>query len=408
MPLALDALLEAESMSEFNADWSYPNSIRAGAGRIAELPEACRQFGMEAPLLVTDPGLADLPMISEALTACRGAGLDCALFADIQSNPTGDNVQAGVEAYRQGKCDGVIAFGGGSALDAGKAVALMVGQDRPLWDFEDVGDNWTRVNAAGIAPVVAVPTTAGTGSEVGRASVITDATRQVKKIIFHPRMLPSLVILDATLTVGLPPHITAATGMDALSHNLEALCAPGYHPMADGIAVEGIRLIKEYLPRAVVNGGDLGARSQMLAASCMGATAFQKGLGGMHALAHPLGALYGAHHGLLNAILMPYVLEANRGAIAARLTRLARYLELDSPGFDSFLAWVLCLRKEIDIPDSLQAIGIDGGDAERIGRMAAGDPSAGGNPIGLTAEDYAVIFRNAVHGRLGLLDEGTL
>jgi alcohol dehydrogenase class IV len=387
-------------MSDLNANWNYPSSIRAGAGRISELPGACRQLGMAAPLLVTDPGLAALPMVAGALAACREAGLSCALFAQIQGNPTGENVEAGVAAYRRQGCDGVIAFGGGSALDAGKAVALMAGQALPLWEFEDAGDNWARVSTAGMAPVVAVPTTAGTGSEVGRAAVITDAARQLKRIIFHPRMLPSLVILDPELTVGLPPHITAATGMDALAHNLEALCACGYHPMADGIAVEGIRLVKEYLPRAVAEGNDLEARTQMLVASAMGATAFQKGLGAMHALAHPLGALYDAHHGLLNAILMPYVLKANREVTGEPLTRLSRYLGLTAAGVDSVLSWVLQLRENLAIPHTLRAIGISEDEAGRVGRMAVQDPSAGGNPVALTAEQYAILFRDAVNGRL--------
>ncbi|MBU6952656.1 iron-containing alcohol dehydrogenase [Hahella sp. HN01] len=387
-------------MSALQANWNYPTAIRTGAGRIRELPELCRNLGMRSPLLITDPGLKSLPMVQDTVALCRDAGLQCGLFADIQGNPTGENVEAGVAAYRAGGHDGVIAFGGGSALDAAKAVALMVGQDRPLWDFEDVGDNWTRVNEAGMAPVVAVPTTAGTGSEVGRASVITDAAKHVKKIIFHPRMLPALVILDPELTVGLPPPITAATGMDALSHNLEALCSPFYHPLAEGIAVEGIRLVKDYLPRAVADGADIEARTQMLVASSMGATAFQKGLGGMHALAHPLGALYNAHHGLLNAILMPYVLKANREAIEERITRLVRYLDLSEQGFDGFLNWVLALRESLGIPHALSAIGIDDSDAERVGAMAVEDPSAGGNPVAFDAGQYAELFRNAVHGRL--------
>ncbi|ABC32965.1 Alcohol dehydrogenase, class IV [Hahella chejuensis KCTC 2396] len=387
-------------MSALQANWNYPTAIRTGAGRIRELPELCRNLGMRSPLLITDPGLKSLPMVQSAIGLCQDVGLQCGLFADIQGNPTGENVEAGVAAYHAGGHDGVIAFGGGSALDAAKAVALMVGQDRPLWDFEDIGDNWTRVNEAGMAPVVAVPTTAGTGSEVGRASVITDAAKHVKKIIFHPRMLPALVILDPELTVGLPPPITAATGMDALSHNLEAFCSPFYHPLAEGIAVEGIRLVKYYLPRAVADGGDIEARTQMLVASSMGATAFQKGLGGMHALAHPLGALYNAHHGLLNAILMPYVLKANREAIEERITRLVRYLDLSEPGFDGFLNWVLALRESLGIPHALSAIGIDDNDADRVGAMAVEDPSSGGNPVAFDASRYADIFRNAVHGRL--------
>ncbi len=385
-------------MTDLNASWNYPNSIRVGAGRIRELADACKSLGIRAPLLITDPGLAALPMVTEAVAACNSAGLRCGLFSDIQGNPTGGNVEAGVAAFKAGDHDGVIAFGGGSGLDAAKAVALMAGQERPLWDFEDVGDNWTRVNEAGVAPIIAVPTTAGTGSEVGRASVITDEERHVKKIIFHPKMLPQEVILDPQLTTGLPPHITAATGMDALSHSLEALCSPFYHPMAEGIAVEGIRLVKEYLPRAVADGNDIEARTQMLVASSMGATAFQKGLGGMHAIAHSLGALYGAHHGLLNAILMPYVLEANRSVIEERIERLSRYLDLPEPGFDGFLGWVLEMRDRLQIPHTLAAIDIDDTQAELVGKMSAADPSAGGNPISFSADEYQQIFCQAVHG----------
>ncbi len=382
------------------ANWNYPTAIRAGAGRAAELPELCHELGMSSPLLITDPGLAGLPMTTALLDALRQSDLEAGLFSAIQANPTGENVSAGVDAFRAGGHDGVIAFGGGSALDAAKAVALMVGQDRPLWDFEDVGDNWTRVRTEGMAPVVAVPTTAGTGSEVGRASVITDSERHVKKIIFHPDMLPARVLLDPELTVGLPPRITAATGMDALSHNLEALCSPFWHPMAEGIAVEGIRLVRDYLPRAFRQPDDLEARMQMLVASSMGATAFQKGLGGMHALAHPLGALYDAHHGTLNAILMPYVLKANRSEIEERIARLAGYIGLENASFDGFLDWVLALRHELEMPHSLAEIGIDAAEAERIGQMAVEDPSAGGNPIAFDADDYRRIFEDAVAGRL--------
>lgn len=383
-----------------SVNWNYPTAIKVGPGRIDELPDHCRALGMERPLLVTDPALAALPMLEHAERACREAGLGCAVFHDIKGNPTGRNVDDGVTAFKRGRHDGVIAFGGGSALDAAKAIALMVGQDRPLWDFEDVGDNYLRVNVSGMAPVVAVPTTAGTGSEVGRASVITDESAQVKRIIFHARMLPSIVILDAQLTVGLPPRITAATGMDALSHNLEAYCSPFYHPMAAGIAVEAMRLIKEYLPQAVANGADLQARQQMLVASCMGATAFQRGLGAMHALAHPLGALYDAHHGLLNAILMPYVLKANQQAVAPRLETLARYLGLPQAGPDAVLDWVLALRKAVGIPHTLAEIGLDDAQADRVGRMASQDPSAGTNPLNLSAEQYSQLFRAAIRGNL--------
>jgi len=387
-------------LNHYRMNWNYPTSVRVGVGRISELPAACRQLGMSAPLLVTDPGLAALPMIDRALLHCRDDGLKAAVFSGIKGNPTGQNVMDGVAAFKAGGHDGVIAFGGGSALDAGKAIALMVGQNRPLWDFEDIGDNCERVNVAGMAPVVAVPTTAGTGSEVGRASVITDDAAHIKRIIFHARMLPALVILDPQLTLGLPAKITAATGMDALSHNLEAFCSPLFHPMAEGIALEGMRLVQQYLPRAVAQGSDVEARLQMLVASSMGATAFQRGLGAMHALAHPLGALYDAHHGLLNAVLMPYVLVANRERIEPQMEKMARYLNLPKPGFNAVLEWVLALREQVGIAHSLGEIGIDDTRIEQVGKMAEVDPSAGTNPIAFTAAQYSQLFTRALNGTL--------
>lgn len=387
-------------LSHYTMNWNYPTSVRVGVGRIRELASCCSQLGMRAPLLITDPGLAGLPMVADALASCRTEGLDAAVFAGIKGNPTGANVEAGVAAFKAGNHDGVIAFGGGSALDAAKAVALMVGQDRPLWDFEDVGDNFKRVRVEGMAPVVAVPTTAGTGSEVGRASVITDEAAHVKRIIFHARMLPALVILDPELTTGLPARLTAATGMDALSHNLEAYCSPYFHPMAEGIALEGMRRIKTWLPQAVADGADLEARLQMLVASAMGATAFQRGLGAMHALAHPLGALYDAHHGMLNAILMPYVLQANRSVIEEPMARLARYLDLPKTGFDGVLEWVLHLRETVGIPACLADIGIDDSQVDLVGRMAEVDPSAGSNPIIFDAAQYSYLFVKALKGHL--------
>ncbi len=384
----------------YSANWNYPTNIKVGAGRIGELADLCKSMGMKSPLLITDPGLAALPMLQPIIDSLKASGLNCGLFSNIQGNPTGKNIDDGTSWYLEHNHDGVIAFGGGSALDAGKAVALMAGQNRPIWDFEDVGDNWLRVNVDGVAPVIAVPTTAGTGSEVGRASVITDQENHIKKIIFHPAMLPGQVILDPELTVGLPPSITAATGMDALSHNLEALCSPFYHPMATGIAVEGIRLVQEYLPRAVTDGTDIEARTQMLVCSSMGATAFQKGLGAMHALAHPLGALYNAHHGMLNAILMPYVLKANRSKIESRIERLSKYMAFKEPGFDAFLNWVVSFREELGIPHTLASIDIDIEQAETVADMAVADPSAGGNPISFNAGEYKEIFINAVQGVL--------
>ncbi|MEA3003986.1 MAG: hypothetical protein QOH81_2774 [Sphingomonadales bacterium] len=378
-----------------NADWNYPTAIRFGTGRAAELPDACRALGIARPLLVTDPALAEMKMVKDALAA-TGAGLFCALHP----NPVGGDVEAGLVAWRSGGHDGIVAFGGGSALDVGKVVAFMSGQDRPLWDFEDREDWWTRADPAGIAPIVAVPTTAGTGSEVGRAGVILDEDAGLKKIIFHPKMLPAIVILDPALTIGLPPHVTAATGMDALSHCIEAICAPGFHPMADGIAAEGVRLIHDWLARAVEEGGDLDARGHMLAAAAMGATAFQKGLGGMHALSHPIGAVAGTHHGLTNAVLMPYVLAYNRSAIEPRLARLAGYIGLADASFEAFLGWIVALRRRLGIPNDLAEIGVSADDVERIAIMAEADPSAASNPLPFGADAARQVLAAAMAGEI--------
>ena len=388
--------------SSLKGNWNYPTAIRFGAGRITELADACRELGMSQPLLVTDPGLVDLPIVQNAVKVCIDAGLRCRVFSDVQGNPVETNVQAGVQAYRSGKHDGVIAFGGGSGLDAAKAVALMVGQDRPIWDFEDREDWWTRVNTAGMAPVVAVPTTSGTGSEVGRASVITDERDHTKKIIFHPKMLPAIVIADPELTVGLPPHITAAVGMDALSHNLEAYCSPLYHPLAQGIALEGIRLIKDWLPLACQDGANLEARTHMMAASTMGATAFQKGLGAMHSLSHPCGSMLNTHHGLTNAVVMPYVLFFNRAAIEDRVIALARYLDLPKPSFQAVLDWILSLRREIGIPHTLAELGVSERHVPIFAGMAEVDPSSATNPIPLTATNLETLYRQAINGVMAM------
>ncbi len=380
-------------------NWHYPTAMRVGVGRVAEIDRVCRQYKITAPLLVTDPGVAALPMVANMVDCCQRGGLNIRVFCEIKPNPTGANVNHGIRAYRQGRHDGVIALGGGSGLDAGKAIAVAVNQDCSIWDLEDVGDNWLRADAAKVPPIIAVPTTAGTGSEVGRAALIVHEQERRKVIVFHPAMSPDCVILDPELTIGLPAPLTAATGMDALSHNLEAFCSPVFHPMAAGIALEGIRLVKQYLPAAVANGKDIEARTQMLVASSMGATAFQRGLGAMHALAHPLGAIYDAHHGTLNAILMPYVLVANRKAIEEPITRLGRYLNLDA-GFDPFLQWIIELRTAINIPDTLQDIGIGDDRLEQIGIMAVQDPSSATNPIAHDATAYTRIARNAVRGNL--------
>ena len=380
------------------ANWNYPTIIWAGPGRIVELPAACAMLGIKRPLLVTDQGLRAAPMVQQALALVPGSGL----FADVQGNPVAANIEAGLSAYRSGGHDGVIAFGGGSALDAGKVIAFMSRQTRPLWDFEDVGDWWTRADRGGIAPVVAVPTTAGTGSEVGRAGVVINEATHQKKIIFHPQMMPGVVISDPELTVGLPPAITAATGIDAFVHCFEAYCAPGYHPLADGIALEGMRLIQTYLPRACDNGRDIEARSRMLAAASMGATAFQKGLGGVHAIAHPVGAHFNTHHGLTNAIVLPYVIAHNRPAIEARLQVIARTLELSGEPYRAVFDWVLAFRQRLRIPHSLAEIGVALGNADTIGHEASLDPSAAGNPLPTDAATYARLFRSAVKGDLTL------
>jgi hypothetical protein len=386
--------------TSLRGNWNYPTTIWAGPGRIGELAEACKRAGMQRPLIVTDEGLVGAPMIRKALEAVKNS----ALFGAVRGNPASSHVEAGLDAYRGGGHDGVVAFGGGSALDAGKVVAFMSGQTRPLWDFEDIGDWWTRADPAGIAPVVAVPTTAGTGSEVGRAGVILNEQTHQKKIIFHPQMMPRIVIADPELTVGLPPNVTAATGIDAFVHCFEAFCAPGFHPLADGIALEGMRLIHRFLPQAYRDGKNLEARAQMLAAASMGATAFQKGLGGVHAIAHPVGSWFNTHHGLTNAVLLPYVVIFNRRAIEDKADIIARVLDLPARGFEGFLAWVLDMRRSLGIPHSLAELGVSLDKAPIIGREAAIDPSAGGNPIPVDAAQLEHIFRAAVAGRLEAVD----
>ena len=383
-----------------SVNWSFPTAIRFGAGRIVELAEACAEAGISRPLFVTDPGLLALPIAQQAVALLKAGGLEPGIFAEVQPNPTDANVEAGIKALRAGGHDGVVAFGGGSALDCGKVVAFMRGQTRPMWDFEDVGDWWTRADPAGIAPVVAVPTTAGTGSEVGRAGVITNLASHTKKVIFHPGMMPKVVICDPELTVGLPPALTAGTGMDAFAHCIEAYCAPFFHPLAEGIAVEGIRLVKEYLPDAYRDGSDLEARAQMLAAAAMGATAFQKGLGAVHALSHPIGAIYGTHHGMTNAVFLPYVLDFNREAIFAKIERLAGWLEIEG-GFAGFIDFVLRLRRVLGVPHTLDRLGIGDDRFDEMAAMAIEDPTAGGNPRRLDKDDALELYRRAYDGRLG-------
>jgi alcohol dehydrogenase len=380
-------------------NFNFPTAIKFGAGRIAELADHCKAAGISRPLFVTDPGLAAMPMVKAVVDDVRRAGLAIEIFSDVRPNPIEANINEGLKAYKSGRHDGVIAFGGGSGLDIGKMIALMHGQIVSVFELEDIADWWTKADASKISPVIAVPTTAGTGSEVGRAGVVTHPITHEKKIIFHPAIMPKVAILDPQLTVGLPPQLTAATGMDALAHNLEAYCAPFYHPLAAGVALEGMRLIKDNLARAVNKGSDLDARGNMLMASAMGATAFQRGLGAIHAISHPFGGLYDAHHGLLNGIVMPYVLKANRRRIEKDIERAAAYLGTKG-GLDGFLRWIIGLRKEIGIPHALSEIGIDTKRLDDIAAMAIKDPSAGGNPIAFSEKQYKSLARKCVMGDL--------
>ncbi|OJF95642.1 iron-containing alcohol dehydrogenase [Pararhizobium antarcticum] len=377
------------------ANWSYPTSIKFGAGRIKELADHCKALGIKNPLLITDRGLAPMPITQNALAILDAAGLGRALFADVDSNPTDVNLDAGVKAFKSGGHDGVIAFGGGSGLDLGKCVAFMAGQSRPVWDFEDVGDWWTRASVDGIAPIIAVPTTAGTGSEVGRASVITNSETHTKKVIFHPKFLPAITICDPELTVGMPKVITAGTGMDAFAHCLEAYCSPFYHPMSAGIALEGLRLVKDYLPRAYKDGTDIEARAHMMSAAAMGAVAFQKGLGAIHSLSHPVGAIYNTHHGMTNAVVMPPVLRFNRPAIEGKIGMAAAYLGI-SGGFNGFYDYVLQLRADLGVPDRLSALGVGTDRIDEMAAMAIVDPTAGGNPVELTLDAAKSLFRDCI------------
>ena len=375
--------------------WSYPTTIRFGAGRLAELPEACAEAGIRRPLLVTDRGLAELGITARALDILEAAGLGRACFAEVDANPDERNLAAGVAAFGAGGHDGVIAFGGGSGLDLGKMVAFMAGQTRPVWDFEDIGDWWKRADADSIAPNICVPTTAGTGSEVGRASVLTNSETRTKKIIFHPKVLPAQVIADPELTVGMPPAITAGTGMDALAHCVEAYCSPHFHPMSQGIALEGMRLVLANLPRVMADGADIEARAQMLAAATMGAVGFQKGLGAVHAISHPVGALYGTHHGTTNAVVMPHVLRFNRAAIEARLDHAGPYIGING-GFDGLLARIETLNAELAMPAGLEAMGVEAAAIGRIAAMALEDPSVGGNPIEMTLDNTSRLIETCM------------
>ena len=385
-------------MSNYN--WNYPTTIWVGKDRIKDLYLACSNLKIQNPLFVTDKDLINLPMVKEVISKIKNRIDNIEVFSDFSGNPFGENVEEGVKEFKKNNCDGVIAFGGGSGLDVGKAIAFMSAQTRPIWDFEDIGDYWKRANNENIPPIIAIPTTAGTGSETGRASAIINKETGVKKIIFHPKFLPSIVILDPILTKDLSPRLTGATGMDALAHNLEAFCAPGFHPMADGIAIEGMKLIKKSLLNAVHNGNDLDARSDLLAAASMGSTAFQKGLGAIHSLSHPLNAKFNIHHGLSNAIFMPYVLTFNREAIEERIISICDYLNL-SKSFNSFLEWILDLRKELEIPHKLSdVIDINKLDIDELSEMALNDPSTVSNPKTLTISDMKIIYKNSISGEL--------
>ena len=384
-----------------NFNWNYPTTIWIGDNRIKDISLACKSLNIQKPLFVTDNGLIKKKIILSTLKILQKDKISIEVFSNVLSNPTGANVSEGVASFKKNNCDGVIAFGGGSSLDVGKAIAFMSGQTLPIWDFEDIGDNWTKANAKKIAPIIAIPTTAGTGSETGRAAVILNEETGVKKIIFHPKFLPSIVILDPILTVELPSDITAATGMDALAHNLEAFCAPGYHPMADGIALEGMRLINKFLLKSFNDGTNIEARMNMLTAASMGSTAFQKGLGAIHSLSHPLNALNNIHHGLSNAIFMPYVLIFNKDVIEKKIIKICDYLELEKRSFDGFIEWILDLRKKLGIPHKLSEIIHEKDfDIDRLSEMALADPSTGGNPKKLTVADMKNMYLKSFSGNL--------
>ena len=381
-------------------NWNYPTSVWVGENRIKDLAEACKNLNISSPLFVTDKDLINLNMTKKIISDIKKNFNNLAIFSNFSGNPIGENVEEGVLEFKKNKCDGVVAFGGGSGLDVGKAIAFMSGQSRPIWDFEDIGDYWKRADENNIAPIIAVPTTAGTGSETGRASAIINKENGVKKIIFHPKFLPSIVILDPVLTIDLSPRLTSATGMDALAHNLEAFCAPGFHPMADGIAIEGMRLIKKSLLTAVKNGKDLNARADLLAAASMGSTAFQKGLGAIHSLSHPVNAQFNVHHGLSNAIFMPYVLSFNRSLIEKKIVSICDYLYLDK-NFESFLNWILDLRKELKIPHKLsEVIETSKIDLKILSQMALDDPSTATNPKKLTIDDMKILYEHSISGEL--------
>ena len=376
---------------KLRGNWSYPTPVKFGAGRISELASHVKAAGLKKPLLVTDKALATLPITARALDLLDEGGLGRAMFSEVDPNPNEANMQAGLKVYRAGGHDGVVCFGGGSALDLGKMIALMVDQPVSVWELEDVGDWWTRANPATIAPIVAVPTTAGTGSEVGRAGVLTNSTTHKKKIIFHPKLLPAVTLCDPELTIGMPRFITAGTGMDAFAHCLEAYCSPFYHPMSQGIALEGMRLVLENLPRVYAKPDDIEARSHMMSAAAMGAVAFQKGLGAIHSLSHPIGAVYNTHHGTTNAVVMPMVLDFNRAEIADRIARAAAYLGI-AGGFDGFRARVMDLRAELNIPLNLTALGVDPARLDDLTEMALEDPSCDGNPVKMTIANTRALF----------------
>ena len=384
-----------------NSNWNYPTTVWFGKERIKDLHIACKNLGITKPLFVTDRDLAKTDLVKKIINDSSLKSFSINIFSNIKGNPVGSNVEEGVKVFKNGNHDGVIAFGGGSGLDVGKAIAFMSAQTKPIWDFEDVGDNWTKANNKDIAPIIAVPTTAGTGSETGRASLITNEENQTKKIIFHPKFLPSIVILDPCLTINLPAKITAATGMDALAHNLEAYCASGFHPMADGIALEGMNLIKKWLLIAFKDGKNLEARSNMMVAATMGSTAFQKGLGAIHSLSHPVNSVYNIHHGLSNAIFMPYVLTFNKKEIEKKIVKLSEYLELKEKSFNSFLEWVLNLRKDLNIPHKLSDVAdVKLDEINKLSQMALDDPSTPGNPKKLTLEDMKLLYKHSLDGKL--------
>lgn len=363
--------------------WTLPVPVEYGPGARTALAALCIRHGMRAPLIVTDASTATLPFTRELLDQLNDAGLRGALYADIEANPTDRSVENGAAFYRTCNADGIVALGGGSGLDAGKAITLIASQSRAgLWEFDFDRPVAQGFQAADFPQVICVPTTAGTGAETESTAMLTDTQRGIKGCVWHPLARPAAVILDPELTLGLPANLTAWTGMDAIIHALEAWFVPSFNPLCDAVALQALSLMWDALPVAVADGSDLHARGRMLAGSCLAGVAFNKGLGLVHALSHMVGATCNTHHGLTNAIILPVVLTFNRPVIEARLAPVCHAMGLPSDDFTAFYAAICARLDALDIPESLAAIGVPRERLNEIAAKALLDPARGTNPRG--------------------------